>query len=100
MITLSRKKKSGLGGIAVAAMVTTSLLAASPAAANTEQVGGGTWNWGNTFGWNYSDFITGQDHASTVQCGDSEDRDLAGPDQWSNAGLWAVSGCGFFWSLL
>lgn len=81
--------------LAVAAPL--ALSGATPAFADT--VGGGTWNWGNSAGWNYSDYFHSVNrHSSTVICGDKTSRAVADAGKWSNAGLWAVSGCGFYWN--
>ncbi|MGO1234592.1 MAG: lactococcin 972 family bacteriocin [Microbacterium gubbeenense] len=86
--------------VAVAITIAAPLaLTAAPAFAATEYPGGGQWNWGNTLGHNYSDYLhSGNTHSSTVICGDSTDRDIAAPGGWSNASLWNLSGCGFYWN--
>lgn len=94
------KNERRLGALMTVAIAASLLLSAAPADAATENPAGGTWNYGNAMGWNYSDYKVNRDHSSTVVCGDRTDRKLAGPNQWSNAGLWAVSGCGFYWGLL
>jgi lactococcin 972 family bacteriocin len=83
-----------------AAVLTGALLSAGPVVAATQYPGGGTWNWGNTLGRNYSDYLVNRDHSSAVSCGDKTDRALAGKNRWSNAALWKVSGCGFFYNIL
>jgi len=76
------------------------MIAAPTAAfAASEQVGGGTWNWGNTVGHNYSDYLHGANkHSSTVTCGSQTSRSVAAAGKWSNAALGAIKGCGFFWN--
>lgn len=92
---MNRWKKS-LTALAIAVP-----LVAAPTAAYAASVvvGGGTWNYGNTLGNNYSDYLhPTAKHSSTVICGSSTDRAVAAAGNWSNASLFAISGCGFYWN--
>jgi lactococcin 972 family bacteriocin len=83
----------------VIAIATPIIAAPTAAFAASETVGGGTWNWGNTVGHNYSDYLhSGVRHSSTVICGDNTERAVAAAGKWSNASLTAISGCGFYWN--
>ncbi|MFJ6456593.1 lactococcin 972 family bacteriocin [Paenarthrobacter sp. NPDC091669] len=91
-------KKIVLGGTLAVGLGLAGLGVAAPAQAATQYPGGGTWNYGNASGWNYSDFNIGYNHSSTVVCGNASDRKTAGPGSWSNAGLWAWSGCNYYYN--
>lgn len=92
---MNRWKKS----LAVLAIAVPLVAAPTAAFAASEQVGGGTWNYGNILGHNYSDYLhSSAKHSSTVICGNATHRHVAAAGNWSNAALTAVSGCGFYWN--
>lgn len=75
------------------------VLIASPAFANSQGVGGGTWNWGNPLGHQYSDYLHAKSyHSSSVQCGNKLVRGYGAATKWSNSSQTAISGCGFYWN--
>ncbi|MFC5932022.1 hypothetical protein D6T64_01125 [Cryobacterium melibiosiphilum] len=92
---MKNRWKNTIAALAIAAPLA---LSAGPAYAATEYpTEGGTWNYGNTMGHNYSDYMLETRHASTVICGDRTNRVAADGYKWSNAALTAVSGCGFWY---